>query len=121
MDSKRQEKFARLIQKDLGEIFQMASSRLFGGAFITIREVKVTPDLGLARVYLSFFQIEDKDAMLEKVDMHNREIRHELAQRIRHQVRKIPALEFFIDDTLDYAQHMEEVFKKLHEDEDKKD
>ncbi|MBI1222845.1 MAG: 30S ribosome-binding factor RbfA [Bacteroidetes bacterium] len=121
MDSKRQEKFARLIQKDLGEIFQMVSHRYFNGAFITIREVKVTPDLGLARVYLSFFQVDDKEDMLEKVDMHAKEIRHELAQRIRHQVRKIPALEFFVDDTLDYAQHMEDVFKKLREEEGSKD
>lgn len=119
MESKRQDKFARLIQKDLGEIFQIASRNLFGGAFITVREVKVSPDLGLTRVYLSFFQVEDKEEMLEKVRFHGKEIRHELAQRIRHQVRKIPALEFFLDDSLDYAQHMAEVFKRLEEEEKK--
>jgi len=119
VDSKRQEKFARLIQKDLGEIFQVASRNLFGGAFITVREVKVSPDLGLARAYLSFFQVDDKEEMLDKVRSHSKEIRHELAQKIRHQVRKIPALEFFLDDSLDYAQHMEKVFKRLHDEENK--
>lgn len=121
METKRQEKFARLIQKDLGEIFQMASRNLFGGAFITVREVKVSPDLGLVRVYLSFFQVDDKEVMLEKVRTHSREIRHELAQRIRHQVRKIPALEFFLDDSLDYAQHMAEVFKRLEDEKGSKE
>lgn len=109
------------MQKDLGEIFQMASRNLFGGAFITVREVNVSPDLGLARVYLSFFQVDDKEIMLEKVRAHGREIRHELAQRIRHQVRKIPALEFFLDDSLDYAQHMAEVFKRLEDEKGSKE
>lgn len=115
METKRQEKFARLIQKDLGEIFQTTARNFFGNTFITVREVKVSPDLGLARVYLSFFQVDDKEMMLEKVRSHGREIRHELAQRIRHQVRKIPAIEFFLDDSLDYATHMAEVFKRLED------
>lgn len=88
---------------------------------ITVREVSVSPDLGLARAYLSLFPVNDKEAMLEQIRMSTREIRHELATRIRHQVRKIPQLEFFLDESLDYAQHMEDIFQKLREEESKKD
>ena len=66
---------------------------------ITVREVSVSPDLGLARAYLSLFPVSDKEAMLEQIRMSTREIRHELATRIRHQVRKIPQLEFFLDES----------------------
>lgn len=116
MDSKRQEKYARQLQKDLGEIFQQNARNLFGGAFITVSGVKVSPDLGYVRVYLSFFQTNDKDALLESIQIHGKDIRYQLAQRIKNQVRKVPELDFFLDDSLDYALHMEEVFKKINED-----
>lgn len=88
---------------------------------ITVREVTVSPDLGLARAYLSLFPVGNKEEMLEQIRMSGKEIRHELATRIRHQVRKIPQLEFFLDESLDYAQRMEEIFQKIREEENKQD
>lgn len=115
MDSKRQEKFARLIQKDLGEIFQQSSRQWFQGAFITISGVKVSPDLGYARVYLSVFQVKDKNELLDLVRFYGKDIRKQLALRIKNQVRKVPELEFFLDESLDYVMHMEDVFRKIRE------
>jgi len=121
METKRQEKFASQLQRDLGEIFQRLSRNLFGGTFITISGVKVSPDLGYAKVYLSFFNVKDKDEKLNDIRSYNKEIRRQLASRIKKQVRKIPELEFFVDDSLDYVQHMEEVFKKLKDEENRND
>jgi ribosome-binding factor A len=99
----------------------MNSHNLFDGVMITVREVSVSPDLGLVRAYLSLFPVNDKEALLDRIRLQSRVIRHELAQRIRHQVRKIPAIEFFLDESIDYAQHMEEVFKRLREEEESND
>jgi ribosome-binding factor A len=119
MESKRQEKFASLLQRDLGEIFQRLARDVFGGTFITVSGVKVSPDLGYAKVYLSFFNVAGKEEKLNSIRSYGKEIRKQLAARIKKQVRKIPELEFFVDDSLDYVHHMEEVFRKLKEDEDK--
>ncbi len=113
MDSKRQQKFARLIQKDLGEIFQKESKNLFEGAFITVTEVKVTPDLGIARAYLSFMLTNDREGILKLINENNKVIRSTLAQKIRHQVRVIPELQFFIDDSADYAAKIDELFSNI--------
>lgn len=115
MDSRRQEKFAKLIQKDLSSIFLEKKSAWFGGRFITISNVKISPDLGYAKVYLSFLNEKNKEEAMQLMELYNRDIRRELASRIRNQVRKIPELQFYLDDALDYALHMEEVFKKLNE------
>lgn len=114
MASIRQDKFASLIQRDLGEIFQQNSRDLFEGSFITVSGVNVTPDLGYVKVYLSFLNTKDKDALLELVRFHNKAIRHQLAGRIRNQVRKMPELEFFIDDSLDQVERMDRLFDHLH-------
>lgn len=117
MNSRRQEKFAKLVQRDLGDIFLQKTPSLFKGNFITISSVSVSPDMGYAKVYLSFFKVGNKNDLLDLVQMHKKEIRHELAAKIKNQVRKIPELEFYIDDSLDYVEHMEEVFKKIKSDE----
>jgi len=114
MDSKRQQKFARLIQKDLGEIFQKEARNLFEGAFITVTEVKVSPDLGLARVYLSFMLVRNKAMLLDSIEEQNKTIRQMLANRIRHQVRVIPELHFHLDETADYAARMDEIISNLN-------
>lgn len=119
METKRQEKFARLLQKDLGELFQQNARALFQSAFITVSGVKVSPDLGYAKVYLSFFQTNDKEALLELVRFYGKDLRKQLAHRIKNQVRKIPELEFFLDDSIDKAMYMEEVFKKIKDEERK--
>jgi ribosome-binding factor A len=113
MESKRQQKFARQIQKDLGEIFQRETRELFEGAFITVTEVKVTPDLSLARIYMSFMLTKDKNGTLNLINEHKKQLRNLLAQRIRHQVRIIPELEFHLDDTAEYAAKVDELFSKI--------
>jgi ribosome-binding factor A len=113
MDSKRQQKFARQIQKDLSDIFQRDLRSQFDNAFITVTDVKVTPDLGLARAYLSFMLAKDKQGTLEDVQEKTKTIRQLLANRIRHQVRVIPELQFFLDDTADYAAKMDAIFANL--------
>ncbi len=118
MESRRQEKFARLLQKDLGEIFQQKTNSLFGGTFITVSNVLVSPDLGYLKVYLSFLNAKDKNEKIEEIKFHSREIRKELAGRIKNQVRKIPEIEFFLDDSLDYVSKMEDLFKKIKEEEE---
>ena len=113
MDSKRQQKFARLIQKDLGDIFQKETRDLFEGAFITVTEVKVSPDLGIARVYLSFMLAKNKAMLLEAIQDQGKTIRQRLATRIRHQVRVIPELHFYLDETADYAARMDALISNL--------
>ncbi|PQA58838.1 30S ribosome-binding factor RbfA [Siphonobacter curvatus] len=110
MESKRQQKFARQIQKDLGDIFQREMRNQFGNAFITVTDVKVSPDLGIARAYLSFLLTEDKDQLLKNIQEKTKQIRQILANKIRNQVRIIPELQFFLDDTSEYAAKMDALF-----------
>jgi ribosome-binding factor A len=83
--------------------------------------VKITPDLLEARIYLSFFQVKDVNAALKKIDERHHDIKKELAARVRHQLRSIPVLKFFKDDTLDHVFKMEELFKKIEEDKNKEE
>jgi ribosome-binding factor A len=112
MDSTRQLKYAKLIQKEMGDLFQKEGKGFFGNSFITITGVKVTPDLSIARIYLSTFHEKGED-VLSKLDAHQREIRRKLGERIRNQARVIPELEFFIDDSLDYAEKIDKLMKGL--------
>lgn len=113
MESKRQQKFARLIQKDLGDLFQRDARNQFDGAFITVTDVKVSPDLGIARAYLSFMLVKDKQATLDQIRDKTKYLRQLLANRIRHQVRVIPELQFYLDDTADYAAKMDALFSGI--------
>lgn len=115
MNSRRQEKFAKLMQRDLGDIFLQKTNTLFNGNFITISSVSVSPDLGYLKVYLSFFKPEDKKELLDLIQLHKKEIRHELAKKVKNQVRKVPEIEFYIDDSLDYVEKMENIFNKIKE------
>lgn len=112
MESVRQLKVGRLIQKELSEIFRINSSALFDNKFITVTVVRVSPDLGNAKVYLSIMNPGDKASVLEKVKHQAGVIRRLLGNEIRRQVRVIPELSFFIDDSLDYADKIEELLKK---------
>lgn len=114
MESKRQKKFARLIQKDLGEIFQRNSHELFGGAFVTVTHVMMSPDLKLAKVYLSFMLVEDNIAFMEKIGLQTKHIRQLLANRIRKQARVIPELRFYLDDTEEIANKVDALFENLN-------
>jgi ribosome-binding factor A len=111
MESTRQHKVARLIQKDLGEIFQMLTRDIFTGNLITVTKVVVAPDLTIARVHLSLFGKTDKADLLNLINSHKKAIRLQLGNRIHNQVRQIPDLEFFIDDSLDYIENIEKLLK----------
>ncbi|SIT88952.1 30S ribosome-binding factor RbfA [Pontibacter indicus] len=114
MESKRQQKFSRLIQKELAEIFLREVPHLFGGAYISVSVVRVSPDLGLARVYLSVMNAKDGNEMLlQELRVNTKTIRHLLAQRIKKQVRVIPELVFFLDDTAEYSAKIDKLFSNL--------
>ena len=110
-ESKRQLKVGKLLQTDLAEIFQRELSSLLGNkALVTITKVRVTPDLGIARVYLSIFN-DDADTLLQTINEHNKNIRFKLGLKIKNQVRAVPQLQFFIDDSLDYIDKIDELLK----------
>lgn len=112
MDSTRQQKFSRLIQKEVAEIFQFDMKGKFGAIMITVTQVRVSPDLGVAKIYVSLFPVKQKEQMLDVIKRHTSEIRGLLGKRIRKQARIIPELIFYIDDSLDYAERIEELLKK---------
>ena len=110
MESKRQQKVARQLQKDLSEIFQRDVPHLFNGAFITVTSVRVSPDLSVARVYLSFLATKNKQMLLESIQEKGKVIRQHLGDRVRHQLRIVPELSFYLDDTADYADKIDKLF-----------
>lgn len=113
MDSKRQQKFARLIQKELAEIFQRECSHLFQSTYISVSGVRVSPDLGVAKVHLSLLLSPQGRDLLKEVQLHTKTLRHELAKRIKNQVRVIPELIFYLDDTAEYAAKMDKILSQL--------
>jgi len=112
MASTRQNKVSRLLQKELGDIFQREGKGIFPGKLITVTNVRITSDLGQARVFLSIFpsveKAEFEKSMLDKTG----HIRHELGNRIRHQLRAVPELDFFFDDSLDYLDNIDKLLKE---------
>lgn len=118
-ESKRQKQVAGLLNEELSGIFQRMGLNIMDGGMVSISKVSITPDLYDARIYLSLFQIEDKEGLLQKIKDRAWEIKKELTSRVRHQLRSMPLLSFYLDDTLDYVFKMEELFKKIHEDESK--
>jgi ribosome-binding factor A len=117
MESKRQQKFAGVIQQDLAAIFQREGMTLLPNTMITITKVRVTPDLAIARVFLSFFNGGSNQLALNTIKAHASEIRYKLGARIKDQVRIIPQLEFFVDDTSDYVERMDKIFDKISKEE----
>lgn len=113
MESKRQQKFAGVIQEDLAAIFQREGQNYLPNTLVTITKVRVTPDLAIARVFLSFFNNTNTQQSLATVKSHASEIRYKLGARIKDQVRVIPQLEFFVDDTNEYVERMDKIFDKI--------
>lgn len=111
MESTRLNKIGRLLQKELGDIFQKQTQGM-PGTLVSVSVVRVSPDLSVARVYLSIFPSGKAKELLEAIRANAKTIRYDLGQRIRLQVRKIPELTFFIDDSLDYIDHIDELLKK---------
>ena len=118
-EGKRQKQIAGLLNEEMNLIFQRMGLSMMDGGMVSIASVKVTPDLLEARIYLSFFQVKNIDGALKKIEDKHHEIKKELAAKVRHQLRSIPVLKFFKDDTLDHVFKMEELFKKISEEKPK--
>ena len=108
MESTRQSKIARLIQKELSEIF-LLQAKSMAGVLVSVTSVRVSPDLSIARAYISIFPSERGDEIVSNLNGNVRSIRYELGGRLRHQLRIIPELKFFIDDSLDYLERIDEL------------
>ncbi|ELR71401.1 Ribosome-binding factor A [Fulvivirga imtechensis AK7] len=113
-ESKRQQKFSKLIQRDLSDIFQKDKPGIFTNTFVTVADVKITPDLSVAKVYLSMLMVKDKNEMLEKIDRHKKEIRRDLGNKIGKQVRKVPELIFIIDEVEEKASRIDQLIDNLN-------
>ncbi|MFN4145106.1 MAG: 30S ribosome-binding factor RbfA [Runella sp.] len=113
MESKRQQQVGRQIQKDLSDIFQKEGKSWFDNAFVTVTVVRMSPDLSIARVYLSFLIAKNKGLLLEQIQERHKQIRQILGQRVRHQLRIVPELHFYLDDTAEYAAKIDALFANL--------
>ncbi|NNC82160.1 MAG: 30S ribosome-binding factor RbfA [Flavobacteriales bacterium] len=111
MPSIRQERINALLQNELGSIFQRGMKEHFGGLFISVTVVRISPDLGSAKVYISIMNKVDKQQVVEELNERNRFIRKLLGERVGKQLRKTPELMFFLDDSLDYAQKINDLLK----------
>ncbi|MFN4285292.1 MAG: 30S ribosome-binding factor RbfA [Lacibacter sp.] len=112
-EGKRQKQVAGVIHEELTSIFLKMGLNIIDGALVSIASVKVTPDLLEARVYLSIFHAPDTGKVVHRIEEAAHEIKRELANRIKHQLRRIPEIKYFLDDTLDHVFKMEELFKKI--------
>lgn len=112
MESTRQSKISRLLQKDLSEIFQMESRNLFQGKMISVTRVRISPDLGLARVYLSIFPSDQAEVVLQMVKVQTKNMRRLLGNRVGKQLRVVPSLTFFLDDSLDYIANIDSILNE---------
>ncbi len=115
-EGKRQKQVAGALQEELNNIFRRLGLGMIDGGMVSISSVKVTPDLLEARIYLSLFQVKDAAVTMKNIESRAWEIKKELAERIKHQLRRIPVLHFYHDDTLDYVFKMEAVFKEINKD-----
>jgi ribosome-binding factor A len=110
--STRQNKLSRFIQREMAEIFLQLNKSKFQGKLISVTVVRVTKDLGIARIYLSIYPSGFSKEILSDIELHSKSIRGELGRRIGKNVRIIPELEFYIDDSLDYIDHIDDLLKK---------
>lgn len=111
MESTRQAKISRLLQKELSEIFRQQTAKM-RNVIVSVSAVRVSPDLSVARVYLSVFPSDKGAEMLESINASAKTIRYELAAKVRFQLRKTPELSFFLDDTLDYIENIDNLLAK---------
>jgi ribosome-binding factor A len=118
-EGKRQKQVGGLIHEEISIIFQRLGLNMIDGGMVSISSVKITPDLLEARIYMSVFNAKDNKLVLKKIEDRAWEIKKELAARVKHQLRRIPEIKFFLDDTLDQVFKMEELFKQIKTNEGK--
>jgi len=120
-EGKRQKQVAAVLEQEMNDVFMRLGLNMIDGGMVSIASIKVTPDLLEARIYLSFFKVPDTRSAHKKIEDRAWEIKRELSSRIKHQLRRIPVLQFYHDDTLDYVFKMEEVFKQINTEKTKED
>ncbi len=113
MENKRQQKFSRMIQRELGDIFQKDIKEHFGNAFITVTRVRISPDLSIAKVYLSLMMVKDKESFIEELNEKKGLVRKILGNRIGKKIRIIPDLQFYLDDSAEYADNINRILRDL--------
>ncbi len=114
METTRQQKIARLIQKELSEIFRLETAKI-GNVIVSVSAVRISPDLSIARAYLSIFPSDKAKVLIDSINKSSKTIRYELAQKVRYQLRKTPELFFHLDDSLDYIEHIDNLLHKKNE------
>lgn len=110
MESQRQQKVNKLLQRQLAEYFRL-NAIIFGGCMISVTKVSVTKDLSIAKVYLSLFATKDKQAVFDKIVEKSQEVRYDLGKTIKNQMRVVPELHFYLDDSLDYIENIDNLLK----------
>lgn len=110
METTRQQKIARLLQKELSEIFRQETAKV-GNVIVSVSAVRVSPDLSIARAYLSIFPSDKAQVLFDSINKSAKTIRYDLAQKVRYQLRKTPELFFHIDDSLDYIEHIDNLLQ----------
>lgn len=111
METTRQQKIARLLQKELSEIFRKETAKV-GNVIVSVSAVRVSPDLSIARAYLSIFPSDKGQMLIDSINNSAKQIRYDLAQKVRYQLRKTPELFFHLDDSLDYIEHIDNLLGK---------
>ncbi len=111
MDTIRQQKVCKQIQEDIADIFQKDGAYIVRGALVTVTGVRISPDLGYAKIYVSIFPFEQSDKMMQQIEHNNWFLRRALGERMRNQVKNIPELQFLLDDSLEYIEHIDQALK----------
>ena len=120
-EGKRERQVAGVIQEEMNDIFRRLGLNMINSGMVSISSVKVTSDLSEARIYLSLFKVDDVKAAMKKIEDRSWEIKKELAERVKHQLRRMPVLRYYLDETLDHVFKMEELFKQINEEKKKGD
>lgn len=117
MQTKRQRQVAELIKRNIGTVLQQEGAYIYGAEpFVTVTSVKMTPDFGIAKIYLSVYNIEDKQSVLLHIERDHQRLQSQAWNRMRKQLRRLPELHFYLDDTLDEMYRLNAIFNQLHED-----
>jgi len=113
-EGKRQKQVASVLQAELNEIFTKLGINMIGGGMVSIASVKVTPDLLEARIYLSMFQVANAELAMKRIEDKAWEVKKLLAEKVKNQLRRIPVMHYYLDDTLEHVFKMEELFKNIN-------
>ena len=112
MENTRQQKIARQIQKDVAEIFQKEGAAIVSGLLVTVTAVRISPDFGYAKIYISVFPFERSEELMQALEQNIRLLRRALGQRLRNQLKNVPEIQFFLDDSLEYIEHIDQALKR---------